>query len=195
MLVKIGEILDTDVNTIIYGPPVPQSKRASYIWAVASSALLAVTVILYFVFTVLIEDIPFHHYHLTIFAKALNKEILIPTAMFLLGWILLHGLSLFSGLRQLHGKCVKPFKIALLIILAILVFIPLPCNCWYFWIIICDIRNSSFNYGPVYMKILWAIQHVIYHAPFLYAILGGLFWVFCLPRVKRIDEAHNINNA
>lgn len=195
MLVKIGEVLDTDVNTIIYGPPVPQSKRASYIWAVTSSALLVITVVLYFVFTALIEHIPYYHYHLTIFAKALNKEILIPTAMFLLGWVLLHGLSLFSGLRQLQGKYAKLVKIALLIVLSILILIPLPCNCWYFWILICNIRNSSFDYGPFYMKILWSIQYVIYHAPFLYSILGGLFWLFGLPRIKKINEARNINDT
>ena len=30
MLLRIAEVLETDVNTIIYGPPIPQSKKDSY---------------------------------------------------------------------------------------------------------------------------------------------------------------------
>ena len=30
MLVRIAEIFDTDVNTLIYGPPVPESKKAAW---------------------------------------------------------------------------------------------------------------------------------------------------------------------
>ena len=30
MLLKIAEVLEADANTVLYGPPVPQSKREAY---------------------------------------------------------------------------------------------------------------------------------------------------------------------
>ena len=39
-LLQIAQILDTDINTLIYGPPVPEHRRRAIRWIVISGALV-----------------------------------------------------------------------------------------------------------------------------------------------------------
>ena len=56
MLVRIAEIFDTDVNTLIYGPPVPESKKAAYKRLAISVFLLLLTGGLYLIINIIISD-------------------------------------------------------------------------------------------------------------------------------------------
>ena len=112
--------------------------------------------------------------------------------MFLLGWTLLHGLSLCTGLRQLNKEKAKIGRIVLLVIGGIAALTPLPYN---IWLGIAAARSymygsvsMAFPYVPVYQQVYVGIVYVIHHLPFLYTLLGGLFWLFRLP-----DTEHTLS--
>ena len=65
MLVRIAEIFDTDVNTLIYGPPVPESKKAAYKRLAISVFLLLLTGGLYLIINIIISDYLPHNYYQT----------------------------------------------------------------------------------------------------------------------------------
>lgn len=196
MLLKIAEVLETDVNTIIYGPPIPQSKKNAYKWAYISFGILVLTWITY---CVVIAAFPTHGTYVgyIISIRVLNKEILLPLGIFFLGWSLLHGLSLFTGLRQMTGRKVRILRIVLLVIGILVVAIPLPYNIWLGVAAVRSITSSSvsmtFPYIPVIQETYRGIIYVIYHAPFVYSILGGLFWLLGLPQImKNTDNVLNV---
>lgn len=190
MLLKIAEVLETDVNTILYGPPVPQSKKDSYKWLILSASILVVVTVLYVVLNILFpKGTVFGYQHSIRIAVQLA---VLPAVMFLLGWVLMHCLSLFSSLRQLHTKKIKVLRILALILLGLLIAIPIPI------IIYSTIAgyhsymyhsvSMSFPSIPVYREALYVILFVISHIPFVYTILGSLFWLLGLPSVERKTE-------
>ena len=188
MLLKIADVLDADINTIIYGPPIPQSKKRAYQWAVICLVLFALTWIAYFTVAATVSDQDYYGAYM-FSIRIINKETLIPLGMFLLGWGLLHTLSLFCGLRQIHGKYGKIGRIILLTLGIIVVLIPLPYSIWH-----CVAAVRSYTYGsismtfpyiPVYQELYFGLTYVIYNAPFFYSLLGGLFWLFGLPAVTQ----------
>ncbi len=191
MLLKIAEILETDINTIIYGPPVPESKKQAYKWGAVSAGLLFIVWALYFV---IIAAFPTHGtYEGHVFViRAMNKEILFPLGMFLMGWTLMHTLGLFSGLRQLQGQQIKIGRIVLLVIGSIAVLVPLPYNIWLVIGVVRSLVSSSvamtFPYIPVYQEVYWGIIFVIYNASFVYSIMGSLFWLFGIPKTQKKDK-------
>jgi len=191
MLLKIAEILGTDVNTIIYGPPVPQCRQNAYKWACLSVGAMLVTWIAY---VIIILAFPVHGvYAGYIFSiRLLNKETLLPLGLFLLGWSLMHCLSLFTGLRQIENPQIKMGKLIVLAFGIIAVIIPLPYNIWLGITAVRSFSSSSlsmtFPYIAVYQEIYQGIIYVIHHMPFVYSILGGLFWLFGLPTVKKKQE-------
>ena len=191
MLLKIAEVLETDINTIIYGPPVPESKKQAYKWCAISAGLLFIVWTLYFV---IIAAFPTHGtYEGHIFViRAMNKEILLPLAMFLMGWTLMHALCLFSGLRQLQGQQIRIGRIVLLVIGSIALLVPLPYNIWLGIGVMRSILSPSvamtFPYIPVYQEVYWGIIFIIYNASFVYSIMGSLFWLFGLPKTQKKDK-------
>ena len=84
MLLKIAEILETDVNAVIYGPPIPQSKKTAYKWAAASSGATAICFFLYFTINSVFDGADYG-YMFSI--RSINRLAVFPVSMFLLGFI------------------------------------------------------------------------------------------------------------
>ena len=124
MLFKIAEILETDVNTIIYGPAMPQSKKDSYKWLFISAGVLLALTALYAVLNSLFTSKTiFGNQHSVRF---INRLAVLPVVMFVLGWTLTHCLSIFSNLQQLRSEKVRVCRVILLILLGLLIAIPIP---------------------------------------------------------------------
>ena len=186
MLLKIAEVLETDVNTIIYGPPVPQSKRDSYRWLAISAITLLAVSILYTTLYFLFPKETSYGYELSL--RIINKLAVLPVVMFVLGWFLIHCLSTFCTLNQLCAKKVKVFQIIMLIVLGLVILIPIPYIIFYG---VAGYRSSvyhsvsmHFPYIPVYQEVYRALEIVIYKAPFVYTILGSICWLLGLPSSK-----------
>ena len=187
MLLRISEVLETDVNTIIYGPPIPQSKKDSYKWLAISAGILFVVTILYFTLTILFPKET--SYGLDLSIRVINKITLLPVLMFVLGWFLMHCLSTFSNLQQIRPEKSKALRIITLITLGLVVMIPIPYIIFYavagYRSYVYHSVSMHFPYIPVYQEAYRALELAIYKAPFVYTILGGIAWLFGLPSIKR----------
>lgn len=186
MLLKIAEILETDVNTIIYGPPIPQSKKNSYKWlAISAGTLIAVTT-LYTILSILFPKESGYGYQFSV--RWINQLAVLPVVMFVLGWCLIHCLSIFSNLQQLRSKKVKALRVIALILLGLFVTIPIPPIVFFgvagYRSFVYHSVSMSFPYIPIYQELFRAIMFIINKAPFVYIILGGVFWLFGLPSIR-----------
>ena len=189
MLLKIAEVLETDVNAILYGPPVPPSKKKAWKWGLISFGLTLFCLLSYVVIEPLLRSLYARIWHTGIgFLRYLITELLLPLALFFLGWALLHWLSIFSGLRQLQGKKAMAGKIILLIVGGLCLLVPLPFLIWQgvgaVRMLTADSVSMTFPYIPVYTEILRSMILLSYKAPFVYCILGGFYWLFWIPSKK-----------
>ena len=120
------------------------------------------------------------------------KLTLLPTAMFIFGWVLVHLLSVFSNLQQLLPEKIRGLRIAAVVLLALLILIPMPLVIFHgiagYRSYVYHNVSMSFPYIPVYTEVYWAIHLTIFKMPFLYSILGGICWVLALPNITHKTE-------
>lgn len=184
MLLRIAEVLETDVNTILYGLPIPQSKRVSYKWLILSGSILAVVTAVYLVMCDLFPKDSLWGYQHSI--RVMNQVAILPVVMFVLGWFLTHCLSFF-GLRHLRGKGIRVVRIVVLVILVLLAVIPIPMVVFYGVVAYQSYAYNSvsmvFPYIPVYREAFKAVLYMIAKIPFVYTIFGSITWLLGLPKV------------
>lgn len=185
-LLRISKVLETDVNTIIYGPPIPQSKKDGYKWLAISAGVLFVVSILYFILTCLFPKETSYGYGLSV--RVINKLTLLPMVMFVLGWFLMQCLSTFSNLQQIRPEKSKALRIIALTVFVLIVVIPIPYIIFYavggYRSYVYHSVSMHFPYIPVYQEVYRAIEMVIYKTPFVYTILGSLSWLLSLPNTR-----------
>ncbi len=182
MLVRIAEIFDTDVNTLIYGPPVPESKKAAYKRLAISVFLLLLTGGLYLIINIIISDyLPYKYYQTWL----LNELVLLPIVMFIFGWTLMQLLGIFCNLHQPRIKHLKAIRISALIIFGLWITLTLPYVIFIIIAQVCSLLYSSvemiFPRIPVYQEIAFFIIKLTRKAPFIYTLFGALFWILGIP--------------
>ena len=189
MLLKIAEVLETDVNTVIYGPALSPSKKNGYRWLWICAGLLAAATAIYAAIRLFLPEKLFGYHHSV---WMIMKLTLLPTIMFLLGWTLVHLLIIFSNLQQLSSKKIKALRIAALVLLGLLIIIPLPMVIFHgiagYRSFACQNVSMSFPYIPVYTEAYFIIHLTIFKMPFAYSLLGGIFWVLGLPATNLIKK-------
>lgn len=193
MLLKIAQVLDTDINAIIYGPSIPQSKKNGYRWlAISGSALVAMTM-LYALLSILFSKESGAFYYEYISLRWINRLTLFPAMLFVLGWVLTHCLSLFANLRQLRPERSKVLRVIACVLLGLLVIVPVPYIVFQsvalYRSIVYHNVSMTFPYIPVLWESFKAILFLVRDAPFAYIILGGVFWLLALPDVGKREES------
>lgn len=193
MLLRISEILETDVNTIIYGPPIPQSKKDSYKWLGISAGIFVVVTALYVALSLLFPKGSLFGYHYS--ARLVVQLVLPPLVLFVFGWALMHCLGLSCNLKQISSQKSKILQIIMFIVLGFFVVIPTP---YIIFTVIAGYRSyvyhsvsMSFPYIPILQESFQGILFLIDKIPFVYILLGSLCWLFGLPSVstKSTDTA------
>lgn len=187
MLLQIAEVLETDVNTLLYGPAVPQSKRDSYKWLILSGGILAAVTAIYMVLGFLFPKDSYWGYGHSL--RLINQLAMLPAMMFALGWFLTHCLSFFGGLQQLQLKRIRALRIIVLVILGVLAAIPIPIIIYYAVVAYRSFVHHSvsmtFPYIPVYQEVLRAIIFMIGKIPFVYIFFGSAAWLLGLPKIRK----------
>ena len=186
MLLKIAEILETDVNTVIYGPTIPQSKQDSYKWlGISAGSLAAVTALYIAVHYLLPKGVIGYQYSV----RLILQLTLLPAIMFILGWALTHCLSIFSNLQQRPSEKCKALRVAVLVVLGLFLTIPIPIVVFLgigvYRSFVYHSVSMSFPYIPVYTEAFKVIEFIIFRIPFVYMILGSIAWLFGLPWIRR----------
>lgn len=187
MLLRIAEVLETDVNTILYGPAVPQSKRDGYKWLARSGCVLVAVTTIYMVLGFLFPKDSYWGYGHSL--RLINQLAMLPAVMFALGWFLTHCLSIFGGLKQLQCKKIQALRIIALIIFGLLAVIPIPIIIYYAVVAYCSFVHHSvsmtFPYIPVYQEAFKTILFMIGKIPFVYIFFGSVAWLLGLPKVRK----------
>ena len=187
MLLRIADVLNTDVNTILYGVTVPESKRNAYNRLWAALGILAGSVIAYMLIYVISKQDIFNYHGLL----QIGKLLFLPVAAFLSGWILLHTLGMFCNLKQLEGRKRKVCKIVLWSCTGIIAVSILPHVVFSIVSVIRSLTEDSYSMSmgfPVWSQISHAVVLVTYRFPFLYTVLGGAFWMAGIP-AKQKDKS------
>ena len=152
MLLRISQVLQTDVNTIFYGPPVPQSKKDGYRWIILSGCVLAALAMAYGVLYALFPKES--HWGWQHQLRVVNQLVMLPVVMFTLGWFMTHCLSLSGNLQQLRADRIKVARIIIATIFSLLVLIPVPMVIFYivaaYRSCAYDSVSMTFPYIPVY---------------------------------------------
>lgn len=190
-LLQMAKVLETDVNTLIYGPPVPEDRRQSVKWLVLSGVLLALLAVGYLALLLLYKRYEMRLYFVPLH---LGNFALRPLILFIFGWMLLHTAGMLCKWKLPKGKTVKILRIILLVFLAVVVVAVTPFAIWLAICLYQSITKSSVNMLfpaiPVYYQFLQLCVHVLLKYPFLCTLVGGLSWVLGIPNHQKASADH-----
>lgn len=184
MVLRIAEVLETDVNNILYGVSVLKNKKTSYkrLWIAVGiiTGLIGIHVLASF-----LNEKDIFQYHSILVA---SKITILPIAVSLIGWVLMHILGMFCNLRQLSERAGKFCRIVLWVVAGFISAMLLPYVVFEVIAFIRHLTEDSVNmslYIPVLNQIAFFIFRTTYKLPFLYAIFGGLFWLAGIPGYRK----------
>lgn len=124
MLVKIAEVLETDVNILIFGIPTPPDKKQDYIKLTISlfiTILLSIGIGIYTPYAEKWLDDMFDYGLLFI-----NIIFWRPLLFLSLGWCLMQAVRVFFGAKPLKGKVFSTLHYIILALLVIYGIIVIP---------------------------------------------------------------------
>lgn len=181
MLMKIAEILGTDVTMLIYGPKDAMDHKTEY-------RRLAIAVLITALFAILwayCNQLDWIGLQIPIMLKYLINLIVPPITMLTGGWSLLQLLEIKMQIRRLSEQSRKRGRLILFLLLGCFIVIPLPQTIWMIVVVVRSFLYSSvqmtFPYIPVYTPISMGMFKIIFQMPFVFAILGGAFWLVEIP--------------
>ena len=197
-LLKIAELLNSDVNSILYGPPVPEDKRSDKRRFIIGAVVTAVLCVLWLVgCTLFYLDFNFKlelpegqmiPYSFWLYGKLFFK----PYFMLFLGWTLLQGVSLVSGANPINSPKIKYARWATVAVVIALFYCISPY-----------VFNWSFDFIPILNDIFprekfieipiakhFSIEIIELNSgfPWFYFLLGALLWLFGFPQKKNKSE-------
>ena len=186
-LIKIAELLETDVNCILYGPPVPEDKKEEQRRLLIAVAVTGLLWVFCFGFPSILTylDRPIYVYDEPIVALYfLQGYFGAPIFCLVSGWTLFCGLGYFGYAKQMEQPWVKYGRqiLVLLLSLALLCLLPAALSC---------IQTMIPPLADVEIPILiflnehtFSIMFKIVQFRYIAILLGGLLWLFGVPRGK-----------
>lgn len=188
MLMKIAEVMETDVNSILYGPPVPEDKRIEkrrlIIMAVVTIVLglLSEGVVIFFKnHTKSIYAYPDYVYLLYFFAG----YCLCPFFCLIAGWTTFQGLGYFGYAKPMKQPWVKYCRWLLIAILLVCGICMLPTAVSCILQMIPPLAHIELPLHPILYK--WMNRIIVLTVKYRYgfSILGALLWLFGFPQPKK----------
>jgi len=188
MLMKIAEVLDTDMNSVLYGLTVPEAvkreKRLQMRRLLAGGTGFLLLLITLVILTPIGKYLRHNWYYQGVYF--LTKLIMKPALFLLLGWILLQGAMMLLPAKPEfpRGRYVHWGILAVLGFLAIFnvpfaVYSLLPN----------EVVGNSFPlvYIPGYTELMWPIWEITDRHSYLFLLLGAA-WRFFKPPVQKAEE-------
>ena len=182
MVLKIAEVLGTDANSLIYGPLVPESrkKERKRLWTMGSLCVLLCMVYGLARCFAKTGDIYSWSHPVTI-----CRLIVLPAVFALLEWIIFQILGIFCGLKPMKSPSRKIGRSIVWCAAGALgiYLVPEAVFILIAWIrsLQADSLEMSFSLGAVYNSISFYVTLVSLRFPFVYSVLGGLFWLVWIP--------------
>ena len=187
MLVRIGEILGCDVNTLIYGPPGSEKKKQALRRLFIALGIFILLLTAYLIIAPYVKQSANYRYN---FFPAYCRDLLLePLLMLVFGWVLMQGAGILMGAEPLKKPWVKYGRIALISIFVFLAveLVPFLCRQAYDAIQLFKLRGQSYSYSSHYplVPLLKQILMLTINCPAIYTLLGALAWLFGIPKNKK----------
>jgi transcriptional regulator with XRE-family HTH domain len=184
MIVRIAELLNVDANTVIYGIPLEQDKRAKYRRIIIMTAIVVVLGILMA-----------YLYHVSKLYRnqayisspySFIAHICIPGMWILFGLWLIDVLSLIVVFKPCFHASVKYIRAGVLLLL-IVIFVILLAE------LVIQVTfdlttgesNISFPYIPLLSDISFYVIYLTNNHPILYSFFGIAFRLLGFPKLKK----------
>ena len=185
-LTRIAVILETDVNTLIYGPPVSEEKKASYRRLYIAGGILILLAIAYAILLPPLKDMAQTKYY--IMPLLLLRITLRPGLFFFAGRFMMLLIAALCGLKQKETKITKVLRITMLVILGLLIILPLPYIIWGCVGLVQFLSTHSvamtFPKIPLYTTIAHGIIWLHMKCPFFMSVIGMLLPLKAFPKRK-----------
>lgn len=206
MLTRIAEALDTDVNSLIYGPA-PDTKNIQQTRLIVSAALTILLGLGYAVFYPITRKLAHTTFNVGFFWSV--QMILFPAFLLCAGWSFMQilGMSmkwhpLASKWAQRFGRVIALFLIVMLI-LTLWFSIALTVNEYLYrnylrgeWIEDINLVTGTVEKGwrmlptpvPEWVNqtVGWITYFITEKLPFLYSLLGAALWYLGIPNRKKV---------
>lgn len=189
-LLAIAEVLDTDIDTLIYGQIVSEDTKAANRALIKSATVCAVLLIVSLIGQPFLKRLAYNSFivePLQIFRCAV-----IPILMICGGWLLIALLKRFAGLKPLQNKYRKPAKIVLYSILILNAAVILPFLVWnvYAFFVTLHTSSVSMSFGslPVYNQLLRFFLLWVYRFPYFYCLVGIVLGIIHKPKFTSEKE-------
>lgn len=193
MLVKIAQVLEADVNQVLYGAPVAQdrqrdAKRLGIGCLVLAAAVLLVTLPAPLMNEILMRGYLMRDYTGAMLWSVLNC-LLKPTLWLTLGWCALQGLGVCRVIKPLEDRAwVRWVRRGVLLLLALYAALILP-------LLVVGILQLVQTWaglpGQALVEALqipaytWLLNRLLWfnvlYTP-AYAVVGGVLWLFRFPK-------------
>ena len=174
-LMQIAKILDTDMDSILYGPPMPEELRRARKCCLPSAIVFAVLTVFYFSLSPLCYELASVHY--IVLPRSLMQLLVRPAVYFTLGWLLCRLGMAFCKLRPLAGKVALGLRRGLTILLCVCGAILLPLLVLYTLAFIRDLSGGNYELTlsiPVYNQVSFALYYVLTKCPAILTPIGAL---------------------
>lgn len=182
MLIRIAQVLDADMNHLLYGLPPEEERRRGYMRLAIALGGAAVLILLSELLGMWTVELTRKYIG---FPQMVLHAVLMPVCWLLLGWCALQGLWALKLLQPLKEqpwvRYARRGMLGLLGIIALLLVPVLVYSCWQMiryltW----DRINPFVSQG---MNGIWSWM-VLFNAkyPGIYAAVGGALWLFRFPR-------------
>ena len=163
-LEKIAAVLGSDLNTLIYGPEIPEDRKRALKLFWGETALLAVLVLTLAILYPIAKQQQIQQYR--IWPILLFRLVLRPMVCLFGGWWAMEGAGLLTRLSPVRKPWAKTVHFVLLGILAAIVLVVFGR----------DLVNP--NLPLAVRRVLYAAQVFCYEQYMIYPVLGGLLWLF-----------------
>ena len=188
MLMKIAEVLESDMNAVLYGLPVPEEvireKRKLLKRLVTMGTVLFALLIILWILTPIGNHLRSNMYYVGLYDVL--KIILKPIIFFLLGCVTVQGAMLLKPAKTeiIWGKYVRFGILAVLCIYAVW---NVPFALWS--LLPKDLVGNSFPaiYIPLYTELLFPMYTLGVKFSYFFILLGAA-WLFFKPSGKKREE-------
>lgn len=188
MIVRIGETLGADANTVIYGVPKEQNRRTKYRRAIILTVVVLVLSVFLAWLYLITKSYQNHTYYSLPFY--LVADVGLPALWVLIGWWLMEILSLIVDFKMWNHILVRYIRVAAAVVLAVVAIILIADLVFYG---IADYLKSTtssvcigFPHIPFISDISYFVVLLTYKHPIIYSVFGIVFRLFGLPKHKKI---------
>lgn len=185
MLIKIAEILDVDVNILIFGIPVSPDKKREYRKFGIGLGILLILALLLMVVSPMAKEWESHYYDAG--PSMAIQILLIPVLLLLGGWLLMQTSSVFFGAKRITGKGMRWLyhAVVVFLILYALLMVPYCLDSLRFSAIFRQWFKAEVSFSSDQIRRFipdfwsWAVVRVyafLNPVRFIYVLLGMVLW-------------------